>query len=379
MDSVRSIRRFATAGLVAAAALAGCRAAPPETRAEMAAAEAGSGRLVVAADALDFDTPGRRDYSVKLEHPTLWAHYLIPVTVLVGREAKPGRGLVAIGSTHGDEIEGPTAIKHLLREIRVEQVVGRVILIPVLNVMAFRANRRESPDDGVNLNRAFPGDPKGTVTSRLAYFVTKHILPRVHVVLDLHAGGEVARFAQNASFHPLEDRAQRKATEEAARGFGTKFIVIYQNITPGLLTSLAESMGKVTVGSELGWGRALQASGVRMGRDGVVAAAIRHGQLEGKLPVPLHPPEEQIQVDTSAPESSLLAAFEGHFEPTVELGQKVAKGERVGWLHDFNRIDDPPLELRAPHDGYVVCQAWGARVIQGQIITQLGKPVPWTP
>ena len=86
----------------------------------------------------------------------------------------------------------------------------------------------------------------------------------------------------------------------------------------------------------------------------------------------------EVLVDTSHPASNHLAAFEGHFEPTVELGQKVTTGQRVGWLHDFNRLDDAPMELLAPHDGYIICQAWGAKVIQGQVITQVGKVLEWS-
>ncbi len=335
-------------------------------------------RQIVAPEGLDFQTPGRRDYFVKIEHTTLWAHHLIPVTVIVGPKAEKGRGLVAIGSTHGDEMEGPVAIKHLLREVRTEDVLGRIILMPVLNVMAFKANRRESPDDGVNLNRAFPGNAKGSVTYRLADFVTRFIFPQVHVCLDIHAGGEVARFPATANIHFMKDPAQRKAMEEAARGFGTKFIMVYQNLTQGLLTALAEDMGKITVGTEMGWGRAVQAGGVSMSRQGVINAAIRNGQLRGEPMDRNYPAAEQVMVDTSDPASNFLAPYDAVFEPTVELGQKVAKGQRVAWLHDYDRIDEAPLELTAPHEGYIICQAWNSRVIQGQVITQIGKSMDWT-
>ena len=331
-------------------------------------------RAIVSPEQLDFAAPGRRDYHVKIEHTTIWAHHLVPVTVIVGPQAKQGKGLVAIGSTHGDEIEGPIAIKHLLREIKTEDVLGRIILIPVINPMAWKANRRETPDDGVNFNRAFPGNAKGSVTYRLADFVTRFIFPQVHVVLDIHAGGEVARFPQTANVHYMSDPAQRKAMEETARGFGTKFIMQYQNSTPGLLTSTAESLGKVTVGGEFGWGEALQAEGVSMCRQGVRTAAVRHEQLRGPAPANRHH-REQIVVDTSDPASTTLAEFEGHYEPVAALGQKVARGERIAYLHDFGRIDDAPLEIVAPHDGYVMCQAWGARVFAGQVVSQVGRVV----
>jgi predicted deacylase len=335
-------------------------------------------RLIVSPEQLDFTTPGRRDYHVKLEHTSIWAHHLIPVTVIVGPQAKPGRGLVAMASTHGDELEGPVAVKHLLSEIRTGDVLGRIVLIPTINPMAFKANRRETPDDGVNFNRAFPGSAKGSVTYRLADFVTRFLFPQVHVVLDLHSGGEVARFPETANVHFMKDPAQRKAMEETARGFGTRFIMQYQNLTPGLLTGHAEDLGKISVGTELGWGRAVQADGVSMARQGVVTAAIRQEQLLGEIPANRHySGADQILVDTSHPDSNILAAFEGHFEPLVKLGEKVTKGQRVGWLHDFNRLDEPAMELLAGHDGYILCQAWGAKVIHGQVITQVGRPLEW--
>jgi predicted deacylase len=116
-------------------------------------------RRIVRPDKLDLDSPGRRDYWVALEHDSVWGDHLIPLTVFVGPRAGDGRGLVAFGSNHGNEYEGPVALKHLLREINPDDVLGRVVLVPVLNPSAFLAGTREStPDDRVNLNRAFvPG------------------------------------------------------------------------------------------------------------------------------------------------------------------------------------------------------------------------------
>ncbi len=372
-----SPRRRALAAAPAAHDAPGAHDAPADSAGPRTA------RRIVAPEALDFESRGRRDDHVRLEHPSLWASYLIPVTVIVGPEARPGRGIAAFGSTHGDEYEGPVALKNLLGEIRTENVLGRLIVVPVLDVPAFKAGRRETPDDGQNLNRAFPGDARGGITSRIADFVSRFLFPHAHVVLDIHSGGEVARFPPLASFHSIDDASQRKEIEATARGFGTRFTMVYQNQTPGLLTSAAEKLGKITVGTELGFGRSVQVEGVSMARLGVLTAAVRHGQLRGEPPQGNPPPNrhfpaaEQILVDTSDPSASLLAPFEGHFEPLVPLGGAVKNGQRVGLLHDFNHIDDPPFELLAPHDGHVICQAWGARVIQGQVVTQVGRLVAW--
>src|SRR3954451_3561831 len=147
-------------------------------------------RVVARPDKLDLESRGRRDYWVALEHDSIWGDHLIPLTVIVGAKVRAGEGLVAFGANHGNEYEGPMAIKGLMREIRTEDVLGRIILIPVLNPAAFGAATRDSSlDDGVNLNRAFVDGAGATpalggITHRIAAFVRKSIWAHVHVVLD---------------------------------------------------------------------------------------------------------------------------------------------------------------------------------------------------
>ena len=132
---------------------------------------------------VDFESPGRRDYLVALPHDSIWGDHLVPLTVLVGPRAQPGRGLVAFGATHGDEYEGPIALAHLRRQIDAADVLGRIILVPVLNRPAFAAGARSSVlDDRVNLNRAFVDgagqDPSlAGITHRIADFVRTSHLP----------------------------------------------------------------------------------------------------------------------------------------------------------------------------------------------------------
>src|SRR5580658_10369521 len=104
-------------------------------------------REIVRSDKLDLDSPGRRDYWVALEHDSIWGDHLIPLTVFVGPKAQANQGLVSFGSNHGNEYEGPVVMKHLLGEIKLADVVGRIILIPVLNPAAFLAGTRESTLD----------------------------------------------------------------------------------------------------------------------------------------------------------------------------------------------------------------------------------------
>lgn len=339
-------------------------------------------RTITRPEGLDLDSPGRRDYWLALEHDSIWGDHLIPLTVWVGNQVESGRGLVAFGSNHGNEYEGPVALKKLLGEIKIEDVLGRIIIIPVLNPSAFRSGTRESVlDDGVNLNRAFvpeAGKSAGLsgITHRIAAFVREYIWDRVHVVLDLHSGGDVARFAICANFHHVDDPVQAELIEQTARWFGTPALMVYQNQTPGLLPSEAERLGKITVGTELGWGRAVNSEGVRYGRHGVLAAAIHHGQLSGSIDkIAYHKAGTQRKLEMVQRECFSIAPFDGHYEPLIECGTTVQAGDIVGLLHDFNRIDLPPYEVRSGVTGILLAQAWVAPIRQGQHIVVVGKEI----
>jgi predicted deacylase len=269
-----------------------------------------------------------------------------------------------------------------LREIDVRQITGRIIIIPVLNVEAFRTGTRDSVEaDRVNLNRAFvdgAGQNRALagITHRLARFVRETIWPRVHVVLDLHSGGNQIRFAACSSFHPIPDPEQGKLIESTARWFGTPLVITYQNETPGLLTSEAERLGKITVGTELGHGEAVLADGVRYGTQGVLAAAIHHGQMQGHIePIAYHADGKQILASIVDFACYTSAPFPGHYEEVIPCGARVRQGDEVGRLHDFARIDEPGWPVRAGVSGVVVGQAWAARVRQGQHIVCVGQVI----
>ena len=94
-------------------------------------------RKIVRPEDLDLDSPGRRDYWIALEHDSIWGDHLIPLTVFVGPETKDGAGLVAFGSNHGNEYEGPVVLKHLIREIDIRDVRGwrvTVVVCPAQDV-----------------------------------------------------------------------------------------------------------------------------------------------------------------------------------------------------------------------------------------------------
>ncbi len=91
--------------------------------------------------------------------------------------------------------------------------------------------------------------------------------------------------------------------------------MVYQNVTPGLLPSEAGALGKITVGTELGWGRAVNVDGVRYGKHGVLAAAAIHqGQLRGEIePIDYHKAGTQRKLEMVDRDCFTVAPFDGHY------------------------------------------------------------------
>lgn len=338
-------------------------------------------RSVVRPEELDFESPGRRDYWVALEHDHDWADHLIPLTVWVGRNALPGRGLVACGANHGNEYEGPVALKHLLRELDINDVIGRIILIPILNVSAFRTGSRASvADDGVNLNRAFVAgagvNPAlSGITHRVAQFWRDFIWPQVHVAIDIHSGGLVAAFASCVSYHQGIDEKLAQRIDEVARLFGTPYLTTYQNRTPGLLTSEGEALGKIMIGTELGYGESVDSVGVRRTKHGVRAVAVAERLLAGSVePIDHQASGTQTYVSFADRRCICIATKSGIFEPVLEIGNKVSAGQILGYLHNFELIDEEPTAIRAQVQGVFFACAIRAPIVQGKHVALVAIP-----
>jgi predicted deacylase len=137
---------------------------------------------------IDFERPGKAHYEVAFHQDGTWGNVLVPLTVING-ERGPGKTVACFGGTHGNEYEGQIAVWRLALELDAAELSGTVVLMPRLCTPACDAGTRESPLDGVNMNRAFPGDPLGSITYRIADFVTSQVLRRSDVVLDIHSGG----------------------------------------------------------------------------------------------------------------------------------------------------------------------------------------------
>src|SRR5665213_3338882 len=94
---------------------------------------------------VDFEKNGKQNGLVRLFHSTHASAYgFIGIPIVVIKNGTGPTGLL-FGGNHGDEYEGQLVMANLARSLKPEQISGRLIIMPCLNLPAGMAGRRTSP------------------------------------------------------------------------------------------------------------------------------------------------------------------------------------------------------------------------------------------
>lgn len=295
-----------------------------------------------------------------------WANWLIPIVV-----AGDGNGPTSIlfGGNHGDEYEGPVTLMKLASHLRENPPQGRVIAVPMLNQPAVLAGTRLSPIDGANMNRAFPGRPNDSITGMIAHFVATELIPRGDLIVDIHSGGSSMHMLPSVNMHDLPAGKQMDRMLDAGREWGAPYVFIYRDVAGGgLLPSFAESLGKVTLGTEMG----------SKAQYGVDTLAVSWSGVQRVLRWAGHysvgPPPAADNVEVVAADDVrdyVMAPRSGIYEPLVELGEPVQTGQSVGRIYDPERPFDNPSEVNAETDGLLFARRSIPLTRQGECVATI--------
>ncbi len=323
---------------------------------------------------IDYDRDGKQTGFLGVPQSTNsagWATVFVPIIVI-----RNGAGPTALlfGGNHGDEYEGPVTLLNLARELDPAQVRGRIILVPALNTPAVLNGTRLSPIDGMNMNRAFPGTPDGTLTSQIAHYVAHTLIPRADLVIDIHSGGRSMHFLPSVNMHRMSDPRQMSAMLDAAKAWGAPYVFIYRDVAgAGLLPSYAESLGKVTLGTEIGGASQFGASMLKIAARGVRNVLALHELL----------PSSERSISDSLPQviaseerdDYVMAPSDGIFEPFVELGDSIMAGQIIGQMHVVTQPDWTPTPVHARTSGLAISRRAFPLTKQGECLLVVARPV----
>jgi predicted deacylase len=321
---------------------------------------------------VDYEKNGRQTGFLRLPHSVHESAYgWIPIPVVCLKNGSGPTVLLSSGN-HGDEYEGQVVLMKLIRELRHEQVQGRIIFLPAANFPAAMAGRRTSPVDGGNLNRSFPGDPDGTPTKMIAHYIDTVILSHCDYAFDLHSGGSSLMYVPSALGTIFPGEPGRNArTVELLKAFGAP--ISYLSKQPmgadQTLGASAARRGALGLGTELGGSGTVTPAILRLAEAGA-RRALKHVGVVPDFQVEPSPGTRLMEV--GGPEYFVYASEGGVFEPLVELGDTVKEGQAAAAIHFSHTPWREPEIVRFEHDGVVLCKRIPARTERGDCLFHLG-------
>jgi len=286
--------------------------------------------------------------------------------------AGPGPVLAVLGGVHGDELEGVTAARLLLRHLREagqSALRGTARIVPVSNPPAFAARQRSSPADGANLARVFPGRPAGSVTERIASVITEQVIAGADLLIDLHSAG--ARYEMPVFAGYVVDPVTGQRARAACVAFGAPVLWEHVGTNPGRSMSAAAMLGVPSIYVEGSGGGGLIGSDLDIYCHGLLRIMHWLGMTD-TAPGPAEPPTLLTGGDGNT-DASLPCSVAGFCVTRVRSGALVATGTPLADI-----LDDDGLvaeQIRSPQEGIVMMLRRSAEVNPGDGIVMLG-PLP---
>lgn len=281
----------------------------------------------------------------------------LPVAVINGH--KPGPIIWLSGAVHGDEINGVEVIRRVLPRLDARRLAGAVISLPVVNVLGFVGQSRYLPDRR-DLNRSFPGSSRGSLASRLAHLFMTEVVAKCRYGIDLHtAAGHRTNLPQiRADLNDPE-------TLELARAFGAPF-AIHARVRDGSLRQAAAELGIKVLVYESGAAQRFDEDSITAGVDGVLR--VMQSLEMGTWEVP------PVTVDPAIIRKTtwVRAGRSGIATLTIELGETVVKGQRIGSIGDA--LGGRPTLIKTSVAGVVIARTLNPLVSQGDALVHIAVP-----
>lgn len=275
---------------------------------------------MAAAEGLDFKT-GLVQMMIKVEG----THLKMPLSILTGVEK--GRTVLVTTGLHGSEFPGTLAMIELLREIDPQTVRGRIIALHPVNTQAFRARvAMILPEDGVNLNRVFPGRPDGGASERVAWRVTE-FQDMADFYLDLHSGDLHEELIPYVYFPGLGDEAVIEVSRAAAKVLNVPYMIRSSSST-GAYNSAA-LRGTPSLLMERGGGGACRRVDVDLYKKDLLNVFKHLDVLPGQPELPVTEPVEPAGIIYLESRHNALWRCE------VAAGEEVKAGQKLGDILDY--------------------------------------------
>jgi predicted deacylase len=285
-----------------------------------------------------------------------FAGMAVDTPVLVVNGASDGPTLCLTAAIHGDELNGIEMIRQIMYDLDPHKLHGMVIGVPIVNLLGFSRNSRYLPDRR-DLNRYFPGNPSGSVASRIAHAFFSDVVKRCDLMVDIHTGS----FYRTNMPQLRADMGNRRVAEFVEL-FGD-IPVLNSRGNERTLRAAAVRSGIPTVTLEAGEPMRMQRDMVDVGVKTINTLMAKSG-MYSKLglwvkPAPAFYDSAWVRVNSS-----------GILFSRMELGDEVLEGDILGAVN--NPISNEQIDIISPYKGRILGMALDQFVMPGFAVYHIG-------
>ena len=286
--------------------------------------------------------------------------------LLYARGSATGPTLAVTAAVHGNEYEGVEAVPRIFDQVHPDALRGTLVMIAVCNMPAYEAGIRSSPIDDLNLARVFPGDAEGTITQRIAYWLTHRIIQPADCFIDFHSGNEDCDIPTLVGYLHSDDALGQRA-QAAAKAFGAPVLWGHPPpVPPGRSVSAATSFGIPWLYTETPGGGRSKPEDVTCYVEGALNV-MKHLEMLPGEPQPL--PTAHHLIGDGNLDLVISAPAAGFFKSEVTLLDEVQTGQRLGTIRDF--FGQISADVLSPRDGRVILLRKRPRVQVGASLAQV--------
>lgn len=278
----------------------------------------------------------------------------LPIAVINGTH--PGPRVWLNAAIHGDELNGVEIIRQLIQTLRPRDLRGAVIAVPIVNVFGFVNESRYLPDRR-DLNRMFPGSPRGSLSAQLAHLFMTEVVERCHYGIDFHTGSD-----HRTNLPQLRVDLTDPEVERLAKAFAAP-VTVDAAFRDGSLRAACRAIGIPLLVFEGGESHRFNAGAVQVGVEGSRRVLAELDMIDD-------------EVVTAAAETTIVrhshwerARRSGIVRIDVFPGQAVARGEVLGIIGDA--LGTRHAAVRASRTGIVLGYTRNPLVSQGDALVHL--------
>mgnify|MGYP006278532201 CR=1 FL=1 len=289
-------------------------------------------------------------------------HTPVTMSVHVVHGRRPGPVMFVSAAVHGDEVIGVEIVRRLLRARNLDRLRGTLLAVPIVNAFGFMNQSRYLPDRR-DLNRSFPGGPKGSLAARLAHLFMEEVVARSNVGIDLHSAA-----IHRSNLPQLRVASSNRRTLKLAETFGAP-LILRSELREGSLRQAASARNVDVMLYEAGEALRFDEFGVRVG----VSGCLRVMRALEMIPA-RGTPSNRVRPMLSTGSRWVRAPVGGLMRSFHNVGDAVEADELLGMISDpFGEVD---IEVTAAEPGLILGRSNLPVVNEGDALFHIARLAP---